>query len=97
MTAARDNIALKLGAFAVAMKVRAGTLEPRDLTLLRQRLHNSGDAASPLARAVFAFLDILETSRDPARRDQAAQDMAAFIEACNIPVPPDLGRKDIHG
>ena len=95
MTGDRARLALRMAAFAAAMSARVDRPSRKDVAALRaQAGRYPFDDALP--EAVLTFCDKAE-DRNPVIRYAAARDLIAFIDALNVPAPPDMTRRDIHG
>lgn len=93
----RDAVALKMRAFAVALSVKADTLDPRDLEALRR--HASAERpARPVAQAVLGFCrQVIEARADRPRQVALADGLLTFIDLDNLPVVPGQNRRDLNG
>lgn len=91
------SVALKFRAFAVALQLKADTLEPRELEKLRALAQAPG--TDPLeARAIAGFCaQVVDAAADRARLVRLADDLLAWIEAVNMPEPPGADRRDLNG
>lgn len=90
-------LALKMAAFAEAMRARSGEIDREALARL-VRLADAAPEDDPLGARVLEFVtDIRVWSRDPVRLAELGADLVRFIDLLNMPEPPDLGRRDIYG
>jgi len=90
-----DRVAVMMAMLAAALKLRDGSFAAPERSVLSARAARlSGD--DPL-RGVAALIPPGADLRDPARRAEAAELVMAALERAAQPVPPDLGRVDIHG
>ena len=93
----RAQIALRLEAFAVCMRIKSQTLARGDIADLRGsalRYEGHGDA---LSRAVGELCDAVDRADSPDEARCAAEQMIHWIDATNMPTPPGQSRRDIHG
>lgn len=93
----RADTALKFAAFALAMQIKAGTDTAQDHAALRRQLGRFPWPEKPLAQAVTGFCDRLDEAATRADRHAAADALAKYVDHMNVPTPPDIERKDIHG
>lgn len=91
-------LSVRFSAFAVAQQAKINSLEPSsvdDLVTRAEQLLGSGDV---LTRAITGFATQYQVARhQPDRLAELGRDLADFIDRLNVPVPPDHGRRDIHG
>lgn len=93
-----QQIALRMAAFAAAMRAKAGNLDAETVADLVAQAERQLTPEDALARAIARFADgYRQHRREAGELADLGRDLSAFIETLNMPVPPDLGRKDIHG
>ncbi|MBW4972101.1 hypothetical protein KZZ08_00630 [Roseovarius mucosus] len=93
-----QQIALRMAAFAAAMRAKVGNLDAETVADLVAQAEGHLTPEDALAQAIARFAQgYREHRRQADRLAELGRDLSAFIETLNMPVPPDLGRKDIHG
>lgn len=92
-------VSVKLAAFDVALKAKVNDLPQTDVDELRMVAErNIADGNDPLRRAVLGFVTQYELhSHDPDQLKKLGQQLEDFIDKSNVPVPPGMDRKDLHG
>lgn len=90
------RLALRMDAFAHAMRIKAATEQRGETADLRQHVERYPYPDEPIARAVAGFCDRLDEAPDRSARIAAAEAMVAFIDTLNTPVPPGHDRKDFY-
>lgn len=94
----RDRTAIGMKVLAVAMSGKAGTLDPGDVHDLVTEAEQVLGSADPLTRAVMEFATQYEVDRySPETVAALAAGLHHQLDLLTMPVPPDLGRRDIHG
>lgn len=92
-------LAVKFGAFDVALKAKINDLPQSDVDDLRGLTErNIPDPDDTLRRAVIGFVTQYELHRhDPARLHDLGTSMSDYIATLNMPVPPGADRRDLNG
>lgn len=94
----REDIALRMSAFALAGQARVGAVDPLDLADLYIRAEQHLESSDPLFRAITGFVTALEVAEfDHEARRAAGEDLQHAIEVINMPEPPGQDRRDING
>ncbi|OWV39421.1 hypothetical protein [Mameliella alba] len=92
----REAVALKLRALAVALSLKADTLDPHELEALRRQAE--GMLQLPVARAARGFCEqVIEARADRPRQVELAADMLRYLELANMPDVPGADRRDLNG
>lgn len=92
------NLSVAFDAFAVAMRAKAGQLDPLDVDQLVAAAGDALTADDPLARAITHFATQHQLlRRDPAALAELGQELSHAVDLALIPVPPGCERADIHG
>ncbi len=92
-----ERLRLKFDAFAVAMRAKIGEHDVTETDELLARAEETLTSDDPLFRAITAFVVAMETATGPAGRLEPGHVLHDALEGINVPVPPDLHRRDIHG
>ncbi|GGF73489.1 hypothetical protein [Mameliella alba] len=92
----REAVALKLRALAVALSLKADTLDPHELEALRRQAE--GMLQLPVARAARGFCEqVIEARADRPRQVELAADMLRYLELATMPDVPGADRRDLNG
>lgn len=92
------KIALRMQAFSVAMQAKSGGFDRETVATLRAMAEAQDDQIDPLVRAILTFATAFEDLQgDLNGLARAGEALVAAVDRANVPQPPDLGRKDIHG
>ncbi|MGB1390807.1 MAG: hypothetical protein ACPG61_18185, partial [Paracoccaceae bacterium] len=91
-------VAIRMDAFACAMRAKINDLPSQDVDLLMTRAEEALNSDAPLFRAITSFVVQYEEVRF--NREALAQigdALSNAVQLISLPDPVDAGRRDIYG